>query len=474
MASACRQRDDGIWTLDGSLDAVATGVPDNLRLMVEKQIDRLPPTSSGCSRRRASPARFASTAVAAALGMDDVEVEEQCTALVRRRQFIASRGLATLPDRVVERFAFTHSLYQQVFHQRLSPARRARLHLRIGERGEIVYGRAVAEIAGELAVHFEQARDLPRAVKYLRLAAGNASRRSANQEAIACLTRARQLVDQFDEPAPADVLPRSRGAGRAGAAIERRDVGGREPVHGDGGDCLVCRACRRGARAWLYAASVLSWLDRQRCLRAAERAERLAVSDPLLRAHVAGYAAYARLIWNAWNAEDAAACARAAKVTRESGDMELFGFHVGRFVHVQAMRGDYADAALTAQEGLRLAGAAANTYDALMCQFWHGWALLHMGAWGDMRTLIDESMARTEQNGHRRLTLLFRLELAWLHEEAGEFEKSRMLCELAVAEARDAGYAFGEMMGQVILGLAHLGLRDSNARGSPSPPSTRG
>ena len=75
-------------------------------------------------------------------------------------------GSRTLPDRVVERFAFTHSIYQQVFHQRVPPARRARLHLRIGERGESLYGRAVGEIAGELAVHFEQARDLPRAVKY--------------------------------------------------------------------------------------------------------------------------------------------------------------------------------------------------------------------------------------------------------------------------------------------------------------------
>jgi DNA-binding winged helix-turn-helix (wHTH) protein/tetratricopeptide (TPR) repeat protein len=456
-----RQNEKGLWTLDGSIDAVATGVPDNLRLMVEKQIERLTPDEQRLLESASiAGVEFASTSVAAALGIDDVAVEEQCAELVRRRQFIESRGLATLPDRVVERFAFTHSLYQQVFQQRVSPARRARLHLRIGERSEIVHGRGVAEIAGELAVHFEQARDLPRAVQYLRLAAGNASRRSANQEAIACLTRARQLVEQFDEPAPAEV--------RIGLAEQLGLVlrsSGEMSVAASQFMEMAAIASSSGrvdeeARAWLYAASVLSWLDRQRCLRAAERAERLAISDPLLRAHVAGYAAYARLIWNAWSEDDAASCAQAAAVTRESGDMERFGFHVGRFVHVQAMRGDYADAALTAQEGLRLAGAAADTYDALMCQFWHGWALLHMGAWGDMRTLIEESMAKTEQNGHRRLSLLFRLELAWLHEEAGEFEKSRMLCELAVAEAREAGYAFGEMMGQVILGLAHLGLRD--------------
>ena len=67
-----------------------------------------------------------------------------------------------------------------------------------------------------------------------------------------------------------------------------------------------------------------------------------------------------------------------------------------------------------------------------MCRFWHGWALLYMGAWDEMRALIDASMKTTEQNGHRRLTLLFRLELAWLHEEAAEFEKAGSLCELAL------------------------------------------
>jgi DNA-binding winged helix-turn-helix (wHTH) protein/tetratricopeptide (TPR) repeat protein len=456
-----RQNEAGTWMLEDEPDAVATGVPDNLRLMVEKQIDRLAPADQRLLEAASiAGVEFPSTAVAAALGLDDVDVEEQCGALARRGQFIESRGLAPLPDRVVERFAFTHSMYQQVFHQRVAPARRARLHLRIGERGEAVYGRAVGDIACELAVHFEQAHDLPRAVKYLRLAAGNAARRSANQEAIACLTRARQLVDNFEERAPAEVriglceqlglVLRSSGE-MSVAASQFLEMAAMASAAGRVDD---------EARAWLYAASVLSWLDRQRCLRAAERAERLPVTDSLLRAHVAGYAAYARLIWNKWSAEDAETCARTAAITRESGDMELYGFHVGRFVHVQAMHGDYADAALTAQEGLRLAGAAADTYDALMCQFWHGWALLHMGAWGDMRTLIDESMVATERNGHSRLTLLFRLELAWLHEEAGEFEKARQLCELALAEAREVGYAFGELMGQVILGLTHLGLRD--------------
>jgi DNA-binding winged helix-turn-helix (wHTH) protein len=456
-----QRAEDGKWTLAVPLDEIETGVPDNLRLMLEKQIERIAPDEQRLLEAASlAGIEFSSTAVAAALHLDDVEVEEQCSGLVRRGQFIESRGLSSLPDRIVERFAFTHSIYQQVFHQRVAPARRARMHLRIGERGEAVYGRRAAEIASELAVHFEQARDLPRAVTYLRMSAENAARRSANQEALACLTRARHLVEAFDEPAP----PQVRIALAEQVGLVLRSMGdvtvAAEQFLQMAGLASAAGRVDDEARAWLYAASALSWFDRQRCLRAAERAERLLVVDPVLRAHVAGYAAYARLIWSAWSQADAEACARAAETTRASGDMELYGFHVGRFVHVQTMCGDYAGAAFTAESGLHLAGAAADTYDALMCRFWQGWALLFMGAWDEMRTLIERSLKTTEQNGHGRLSLLFRLERAWLHEEAAEFEKAATLCQQALAEARNANYAFGELIGQVILGLALVGQRD--------------
>ena len=128
-------------------------------------------------------------------------------------------------------------------------------------------------------MHFEQARDLPRAVKYLRLAAGNAARRSANQEAIACLTRARQLVDQFEEPAPAEVrIGLCEQLGLVLRSTGEVSVAASQFVE------MAATASAAGriddeARAWLYAASALSWLDRQRCLRAAERAERLPITD---------------------------------------------------------------------------------------------------------------------------------------------------------------------------------------------------
>ena len=67
--------------------------------------------------------------------------------------------------------------------------RRAQIHHRIGDRGEAIYANRATEIAAELAMHFEQGRDAERAVKYLVLAAENATGWSAHHEAGALAQR---------------------------------------------------------------------------------------------------------------------------------------------------------------------------------------------------------------------------------------------------------------------------------------------
>jgi predicted ATPase len=57
----------------------------------------------------------------------------------------------------------------------------------------------VGEIAAELAVHFEQARDWTRAVKYLGLAAENAARRFANHEAADLANHGLELLQTVPE-----------------------------------------------------------------------------------------------------------------------------------------------------------------------------------------------------------------------------------------------------------------------------------
>jgi predicted ATPase len=187
---------DGRQEIKVGLEEVEVGVPENLRQMIEKQIGRLSLEEQRVLEvGSVAGMEFSAAAVAAGLEEEVVKVEERCKGLVRRGQFLRSRGVSEWSDgTVAARYGFIHSLYQEVLYQGVTAAQRVRLHCRIGQREEEGYGDRVGEIAAELAVHFEQGRDYQRAVKHLGQAAENALRRSAYREAINHLTKALQLL----------------------------------------------------------------------------------------------------------------------------------------------------------------------------------------------------------------------------------------------------------------------------------------
>ena len=96
---------------------------------------------------------------------------------------------------------FVHDLYRETLYGRIPPRRRARLHVRIGARLETGYGVQARELAAELAVHFVQGNDVPRAVRYLRHAAEQALARSAHREAVELLQQALHLLERLPESA---------------------------------------------------------------------------------------------------------------------------------------------------------------------------------------------------------------------------------------------------------------------------------
>ena len=73
------------------------------------------------------------------------------------------------------------------------------MHLRIGLREERAWGARTADIAGELATHFEAGQDYFRALDYLAVAGDKAARRCADHEAIGLFTHALELLAQVDD-----------------------------------------------------------------------------------------------------------------------------------------------------------------------------------------------------------------------------------------------------------------------------------
>jgi predicted ATPase len=129
------------------------------------------------------------------LGEDLADVEIRCEELSRRHHFIRECGAQLMPNGdAVGRFGFVHTVYRHVLYDRMSASRRMLLHQRIGRRGEELYGQRANEIAAELAMHFEQAGDHERAVRYLQQAGVNAMQRSAYREAIDASRRGLELL----------------------------------------------------------------------------------------------------------------------------------------------------------------------------------------------------------------------------------------------------------------------------------------
>jgi predicted ATPase/DNA-binding winged helix-turn-helix (wHTH) protein len=187
---------DGAWALPAGVEALHNRVPDSLRQMIDMQLDWL----SAEEQRMLEAAsvagvEFSAAAVAAGLAQETERVDDGCTSLARRGQFLRTNGERTWPDGTVAGgYRFVHALYQQVLYSRVSAAQRVRLHQRIGTRLEAGHGAQAGAMAAELAMHFERGRDYPRAVQYLRQAGQRSMERSAYVEATAHLTKGLEVL----------------------------------------------------------------------------------------------------------------------------------------------------------------------------------------------------------------------------------------------------------------------------------------
>jgi len=233
----------GTWNLRVELSDVEKEVPANLRQLIEKQIERLN-SDQRMVLEAASVAGMECSTVAIAAGLENtVEwVEEHCEELAGRHQFLSPGWLVELPDgTITPRHRFVHVLYRDVPYRMMAPMRRAQIHQRIAERGVAIYGDRASEIAAELAMHFEQNRDWPRALEYLIQAAENATRKSAHHEAADLAQRGLVVLKLVPESAERDqqeialrkilILSLMAVKGFAWAGVEEIYEGGKDLFH---------------------------------------------------------------------------------------------------------------------------------------------------------------------------------------------------------------------------------------------------
>ena len=201
-------RSNAHWSLVRPLAELDLEVPESVRSMISKKIDTL----SEDERRTLQYAsvegtEFLSTVVASLLGVDEVDLEEQLAHLQKTHRLIETRGEEDLPDgSLATRYRFSHALYQNFLYGDLVAKRRVMLHRQAGELLLKHYGKRASNLATQLAIHFEQGRDFPRAIEYLIQAGDNATKLYANNEAAGHYTHALSLVDKLPEESRAEAL----------------------------------------------------------------------------------------------------------------------------------------------------------------------------------------------------------------------------------------------------------------------------
>ena len=176
---------DGRWQLYESSAAIPDEVPESLRQLIAKQIEKL-----GVDEQRVLEtasivgAEFSVASVATGLKRDVEDIEEMCEDLAWQGYFLQESGIAEWPDGTVSgQYQFRHALYPSVLYERIAESRRLRLHRAVGKRLEAGYQSQASTIAAELAIHFEHGREYERAIHCRLQAAENALKREAHHEA---------------------------------------------------------------------------------------------------------------------------------------------------------------------------------------------------------------------------------------------------------------------------------------------------
>lgn len=207
-------------------------VPHSLAGVIEQQIERLPVELRGILEAASVVGlEFRSRIVAHALDRDPAWVRERCEGLVRNQYWLVEAEIGSLPDGSLDaRFAFRHTLYRTVFHQRTGQSRRAHLHRAVGRALEAARAEGVPTPSAELGRHAELGHDAAAALRHYARAAGEAMALYAPHEAAGLTDHALRVLPACPAGRQRDELELSVVAQRGVAFAQTRGAAAPEAI----------------------------------------------------------------------------------------------------------------------------------------------------------------------------------------------------------------------------------------------------
>ena len=423
--------EQGRWTIRKPLEEIRSLVPETLRQLLEAHIDsELSPAE--CAVLEAASVCgtvFPSFLAAAACEQSLDDTEQICEPLAHRGHFIKCLGAIELPDgSIASQYTFVHSLYREIFYQRIAPARRARLHRRIADKLESVYAGKLEEVSSQLAYHLERCSAWARVPQFLLRAARIEVQRFAYRDAIRILQHGLDLLDRLTEPEAQtvhiqllyDLSSIHSLADNFPAAIQALES--TLTLAAQLGDVRV------QVQAWLRMAFLLCRMSAKQCVAAAEQALHLSLqlSDPSIQAEARMSARFWNVTCTHWNDEYAAECrALGADLSNGHGPLQPLGGIILPTLDFLSTRYVSGLQALEASRSfLRRSGDRAYRGAQLI----EIWLLLFAGRLGEALSRCHKFIAYAVDDSNRIRENILKVSEAWIHAEALDAPGVLALC----------------------------------------------
>ncbi|HTR63907.1 MAG TPA: AAA family ATPase [Candidatus Binataceae bacterium] len=180
------------WISRFSVEQLA--IPEGVRQIIDRRLERLSPAANTLlSSASAFNGSFPFEVTAAAAALDET------TALAAIDEALEAQLIR--PASHADHFDFTHALIRQSLYTKLNGARRTRLHRKIAEEMERIWGEQTREHAAEVAFHFwhgSGSAGTQRGAEYAIAAADNAAAAYAHDDAAEFLRIALELLTPSD------------------------------------------------------------------------------------------------------------------------------------------------------------------------------------------------------------------------------------------------------------------------------------
>jgi DNA-binding SARP family transcriptional activator/predicted ATPase len=419
-------------------------LPARVEGVIGEQIGRLQPASRELLKTASIEGEVFTAEVVARVQRKDEQLVVRLLGgeLDRQHHLVWNQGSRRLSaeGQRLSHYRFRHILFQKYLYQSMDPAERAYLHESVGNEMERLFDGQTAEIAVELARHFEQAALPARAVGYYQQAGDRAVRLSANQEALAHLYRGLALLENLPKTPERDrqelalqialFAPLAGAKGYAAPELGKAYARARE-------------LCEEGCEAdQLFL--VLYGLWGHNLVRGELRIARDLGEQSLALAETTGKAAF---------------------LMEAHRMMDEVSFHRGEFV---AARQHLKQALALYDPKQHRAHAYVYGQDPGVAALSHGsWILWHLG-YPDQALRMSRDAVTLGKDSAHPFSLAYALSYAAvLHQFCGEVEAVEELAEAAIALSREQGFVLWMGLAMALRGWARAeqGQREEGIEG---------